>query len=750
MQQNNKERLSIILAALLHDIGKFVQRAQPNPKEQNHTYWGQNWIINNLSEKLNIVLGYELTQNLISMVNCHHDSIDYITAADGYSAGEERIVIEDEEPQDYDTFKTCLKSIFSIISGYESEEKYYRPSLLKDLSSIMPTETSYCNYSDFQEILDEFNKEIKELRFDYQENYKIVVEKIYYLLMKYTWCIPSAVYKTEPDVSLFEHLKTTAAIATCLYDLKDQKEKKFILLAGDISGIQDFIYSVASEKALKGLRGRSFYLQLLSETIARKILDEFNLTICNLLFCGGGNFTILLPYLPNAVEKIKELRKEIDTNLFKAHNGKLAINLAYIELKPENFKVDKFFTKIEELSKELAKQKRKKFNLIINSDFFKPYPEKIDKELRACEICGKEIEKEEICDLCKSFIKLSNQLVKAKIITLQKVQVSKIEKEVSSWEEIFKSFGFSWKFFNDIGNSIHNAFNYLLNSTENFIRNNCCGFRFEAIHIPQEGTETLTLDKLADKSIGVKRWASLRMDVDNLSTIFSEGLQQKTISRYNMLSFMLSLFFSMGVKEIVENKYKNCCIVYSGGDDLFILGPWSELPHLSQDIHDSFVKYVCQHSKITLSGGIYIAPSKKFPVYQAAKEAGEAEEKAKKGTKNSITFLDKSINWDKFNNVKTVCEQIVSILNGGVARSLLTILYAGYEDKKLFEEKKISMPRIWRLFYAIKRFMQRYENFADKLEELRQKFITDFELIPELDLSVRWAELLTRKEEGER
>ena len=745
MQQNNKERTSVILAALLHDIGKFVQRAQKNPKEQNHAYWGQNWIINNLAEKLNLVLGSDLTQKLITMVNCHHDGVDYISAADGYSAGEERIPIEDEEPQDDIIFSTCLKSIFTSIYGCQ-KNMYYKPNLLKDYSSIIPVGTSQCDNTDFQNLLDQFNDEMKDLRFDPQEECQIVVEKIFYLLMKYTWCLPSAVYRTEPDISLFEHLKTTAAIATCLYDLKDQNEKKFVLLAGDVSGIQDFIYSVTSEKALKGLRARSFYLQLLSETIVRRILDEFNLTICNLLFCGGGNFTILLPFLPNTEQRIEELKKEIDINLFRAHNGKLAINLAYVILTPKDFNVNTFSTKIEELFKELATQKRKKFSSIIDSTFLKPYPEKIDKELKACEICGKETEKEEICDLCKSFIDLSNQLVKAKIVTLQKVQVSMIEKEVSSWEEIFKSFGFSWEFFDDTKGLNHNAFNYLLNSTKDFIKNNCCGFRFEAIHVPQDETEILTLDKLADKSEGVKKWASLRMDVDNLGTIFSKGLDQKTISRYNMLSFMLSLFFSMGVKEIVENKYKNCCIVYSGGDDLFILGPWSELPSLAEDIRDSFVKYVCQHPKITLSGGIYIAPSKKFPVYQAAKEAGEAEEKAKKGSKNSITFLDKPVGWDKFNNVKTVCEQIVSILNGGVARSLLTILYAGYEDKKLFEERKILMVRIWRLFYAIKRFMQRYENFADKLEELRQKFITDFELIPELDLSVRWAELLTRKE----
>jgi CRISPR-associated protein Csm1 len=765
MQKNTQERLSVILAALLHDIGKFVQRAQKNPKEQKHTYWGQEWIINNLSEKLISVLDNDCKQQIITMVNCHHDDENYISIADRYSAGMERTPkeMEDDEEKN-DPFTSRMKSIFSLIhinanpslnsnnnTMRETRKIYYELNYLKDLNNIQLIESKHCNHEEYQTLLTECENEIKNLNFIQNSDYQIVVEKLYYLLMKYTWCIPSAAYESEPDISLFEHLKTTAAIATCLYDLKDQTDKKFILLAGDISGIQDFIYSVTSKKALKGLRGRSFYLQLLSETIARKILDEFDLTICNLLFCGGGNFTLLLPKTNNAEEKIKNLRKEIDTILFKAHNGKLALNIAYIELEPSDFKIESFSDKIKQLSEKLAQQKRKKFSDIITSEFFEPYPKKIEKELKGCEICGKEIEDtNEFCDLCKSFIDLSNDLSNAKVITLEKIKSSEINKEVSNWKDIFRSFGYEWTFIGEnqditrLGNL--NNFVYLLNSTE-FLQNNCTGFRFEAVYIPKDDNkEVLTLDKLAEKSnSNFKRWAALRMDVDNLGKIFTEGLQQKTISRYSMLSFMFSLFFSMGVKEIVENNYKNCCIVYSGGDDLFILGPWSDLPYLAQDIYNKFREYVGYHP-ITLSAGIYIAPSDGFPVYQAAKEAGEAEEKSKKGEKNSITFLDKTVQWNKFDDIKKVCETIVEILNKGVARSLLTILYAGYQDINLFKEKKIPMVRIWRLFYAIKRLMERHKDFASELEDLRQKFITDFELMPELDLAVRWAELLTRKE----
>jgi len=52
-------------------------------------------------------------------------------------------------------------------------------------------------------------------------------------LLKYTGNIVSSTVNL-PDVSLFDHLKTTAAIATCLYDVAEAK-KFAIIYKKDIS-----------------------------------------------------------------------------------------------------------------------------------------------------------------------------------------------------------------------------------------------------------------------------------------------------------------------------------------------------------------------------------------------------------------------------------------------------------------------------------------------------------------------------------
>jgi len=58
----------------------------------------------------------------------------------------------------------------------------------------------------WKEFVDEV-KGIKTIR-----DFDAYFNTLYHLLQKYTWCVPSAVWRSKPDVSLFDHLKTTCAI----------------------------------------------------------------------------------------------------------------------------------------------------------------------------------------------------------------------------------------------------------------------------------------------------------------------------------------------------------------------------------------------------------------------------------------------------------------------------------------------------------------------------------------------------------
>ena len=117
--------------------------------------------------------------------------------------------------------------------------------------------------------------------------------------------MPSSTSNEElSDISLFDHVKLTAAISSCIYDylnenhlsykteLFDKKDfydrNAFLLCSMDISGIQSFIYTISSKNALKTLRARSFYLEIMMEHIIDLLLDRLQLSRANLLYSGGG------------------------------------------------------------------------------------------------------------------------------------------------------------------------------------------------------------------------------------------------------------------------------------------------------------------------------------------------------------------------------------------------------------------------------------------------------------------------------
>ena len=82
------------------------------------------------------------------------------------------------------------------------------------------------------------------------------------------------------DVSLYDQARTAAAITRCLYDVEqsgEQPAEEFLLVGGDFSGIQKYIYQIVSKHAGKNLKGRSFYLTLLSDAVVRRLLRDLGL-----------------------------------------------------------------------------------------------------------------------------------------------------------------------------------------------------------------------------------------------------------------------------------------------------------------------------------------------------------------------------------------------------------------------------------------------------------------------------------------
>jgi CRISPR-associated protein Csm1 len=184
---------------------------------------------------------------------------------------------------------------------------------------------------------------------------------------------------------------------------------------------------------------------------------------------------------------------------------------------------------------------------------------------------------------------------------------------------------------------------------------------------------TIRANELASKATGIKRVGYLRMDVDRLGQIFAKGLgENQTLPKLAALSRQMSYFFKVYLNSLAENrkdnlsemaKYlpnnsdgnlsprPNLLFIYAGGDDLFISGAWNEVVEFAFDLYQCFRAYTGKNPDITLSGGISLADAK-FPLYQAAAESHDAEEKAKGNGRDSLGLFGEVFKWDEWLGIK--------------------------------------------------------------------------------------------------
>ena len=90
-----------------------------------------------------------------------------------------------------------------------------------------------------------------------------------------------------------------------------QGVETFYVISGSLAHIQRFIYDTTSKGALKNLRGRSFYLTLLTRAICDKLLRELNITHDAILYNSGGTFCIISPYVEDIEKRLAAVVKDI-------------------------------------------------------------------------------------------------------------------------------------------------------------------------------------------------------------------------------------------------------------------------------------------------------------------------------------------------------------------------------------------------------------------------------------------------------
>jgi len=140
----------------------------------------------------------------------------------------------------------------------------------------------------------------------------------------------------------------------------------------------------------------------------------------------------------------------------------------------------------------------------------------------------------------------------------------------------------------------------------------------------------------------------LKADVDNMGLIFSVGLEKKlSAARLSSISRMLNIFFSEYLVELAKEEFPDIYVVFAGGDDLFVVGPWDQTIHFAIRLREKLSEF-CSHNKdITMSAGIFIAKPR-FPMRKAFELVEEYLKEAKnEPEKDSVSVLGETVSWQK-------------------------------------------------------------------------------------------------------
>lgn len=546
-----------------------------------------------------------------------------------------------------------LKSIFTLFGKDKENGEYYYPLNIININNnkiIYPTPKSELNENDID--FEKLKNDLKDIDID---NINSVINAIKNLSSYIPY---SSKDRISYDISLYDYIKIKSALISSIYRYKnglnyetlDDNENYFALLSADISGIQKFIYTISSKGALKSLRARSFYLEIMLEHIVDEILEKFDLYRINLLYSGGGHFYIILPNLKNLNEIVKEIKEKINDWFIKEFSIDIYIAMDYKEFSFNDLKDTKNIFK--SLSQKLSYDKQRRYNLEQLKTILTPKENKSDFECSICHTSSKNTKERDndlgyACDICYNLYKAGKYLANEEDDIVIVDNKNNLDRDlvvelpsISQNNERYLYFG------NDFNNAVRTY-------SKNDLKNKNINLYIGNYNFKNKQSDLISFeDLLENENIkGIKRIGVLRCDIDNLGQAFINGFgEYSDIFRTSSLSRHISLFFKYYINFICKsdtgfdnfnlyndkiyfNKEKRIVIVYSGGDDVFLVGYWLDVIDFAFDLREAFRKYT--NNKLTFSAGIGFFHHK-YPISKMAEQTGELEELAKENKYNGI------------------------------------------------------------------------------------------------------------------
>ncbi|MEL7196234.1 MAG: type III-A CRISPR-associated protein Cas10/Csm1 [Bacteroidota bacterium] len=319
---------------------------------------------------------------------------------------------------------------------------------------------------------------------------------------------------------------------------------------------------------------------------------------------------------------------------------------------------------------------------------------------------------------------------------------------------------------------------------------------------------------------GTDKLGILKMDIDNLGDLFQNRLadDKRSIAHTAAISRSLKWFFEGYMNDLldkplyqnlafqfdhgVENHLEayheelaqypnetfrdNLYVIFSGGDDFFLVGAWDIVMVFAWIVRQRFKEFTA--GTATLSAGLVMVDPK-YPVSRFADLVNEAEDSAKKYTdtftkiykehnkdgkptypiKDRISVFDTVLSWEDYGeamNLRAVLFHLITKEHKPEGRALIHKIkryMEGFESlqKQILTSSSMDLQRTWRLKYYLRDVKDVNQDLVKEFILKRHQTLLE-EMFLELGkkegpraippnahliaVGARWAEFMTKKD----
>jgi CRISPR-associated protein Csm1 len=525
----------------------------------------------------------------------------------------------------------------------------FRPADLDPASGDGPTSVDLARDEYFHGLWDALEQGLGAL----PQDPRAAIPAALALLERLAGRVPATPAEAQVDVSLFDHSRLTAALATALYievvegrdeadralakEMENAEAPRFLAYLAEVRGESSelpelpLFAGLGPQVGPGALTGRTVWLALLLDALAQRILSGLELPATSLLHLAGTRLLLLLPH--SAAARLDSLASEIDLALVDLYGGKLQLCFGAVPLALADLHGARLSARLAELSAALEVSAERPFaDLLARAHGYEAVFAPSELPRGRCPVCGDDLEAPEgPCGACARFEALGRMAAKARgfarVSFEAQVRAERALREAGAkpvgniafepLRQAYIAVGELPEAAVDLG--VEGALLATGPEGGGAPHARCIGLAPP----PRRGGDA-PCGSLSTVARGAHRWGALFVDLDGIVALLERGFPESERSFARMLGLSRSVhhFFS-GFAASLAVRDDAVHVVRVGGDELWAVAPWDHLPGLALAIRDALHRYTGGNVAIGLSAGIALG-AKETPVGEVLERAGAA------------------------------------------------------------------------------------------------------------------------------